>query len=297
MGMSSKKVVFVFGAGTGPDVGIPIGITLKRQVAAARIPPLPSELSEEAAEEFKRTLMESAFPSIDSYLEMWAEQISVGKYLMAHQLAAVEDRTSLLNTSSWYDALYGFLFKDGVVDESLEPSVVTFNYDRSWETFCHSRLKSTYRLSEEETMHRMLGCPTLHIYGQLGDYLAVPYGAGTNLDAASLFEISENQIRILREEGAEDGKFWNKEFERANRLLDDVDHIVFMGFGFLQENVERFEFDWSRKHVIAQFIRTTWTEDQAREHLSSLGFDDNTTTIHITRNCISFIPLIEEQLK
>ena len=114
-------------------------------------------------------------------------------------------------------------------------SIITYNYDRSFERFFLSALMSTYGVNEVvgwETLRRTV--KIVHVYGQLGPLVgreALLYGFKINETAVR--RAMEN-IRIVPE-----GEPGGKEFEIAQQLIADAEIVIFLGFGYHPQNVDR----------------------------------------------------------
>src|SRR6185436_7434620 len=84
-------------------------------------------------------------------------------------------------------------------------TVVTFNYDRSFEAALFVALKKTYNLTDTETAAYVKIIPVIHVYGQLGGLPHLsengrPYNPTVN---AGVIEHSIQGIKIVHE-GKED---------------------------------------------------------------------------------------------
>ena len=60
-------------------------------------------------------------------------------------------------------------------------------------------------------------------------------------DVDELLEISE-KIKIIHEIEDNQSGFCNSQFKLANSLLKESERIVFLGFGFHEDNVRRFKY-------------------------------------------------------
>jgi hypothetical protein len=118
-------------------------------------------------------------------------------------------------------------------------AVITYNYDRSLEYFLHQSLMARYRMSESEALEILQNICIIHVHGVLGEYPVVPYKKLAEGD--TLFKISE-AIKIVHEiQDTPDG-FCSKDFRRANTELAKAERILFLGFGFHEDNLRRLEF-------------------------------------------------------
>jgi len=204
---------------------------------------------------FRDALQRSGRPSVDVFLEYQRDFLPLGKTAIAALLTPFESEASLFATApSWYSYLFTHLGPslDDVRQSKL--SVVTFNYDRSFEHYLFTALQNAFKLPTAEVLkHVDLGTggpfyehaiPIVHVYGTLG---ALPYVGGVN---ARLYEpppadelpgvafAVKESIKIMHE-GATD----NLALGRAAQLVGEAEVICFLGFGYLEENLKRLRLD------------------------------------------------------
>ena len=107
--------------------------------------------SNEIVGEFNTSLRFSGRPSVDAFLEYRHEFMGVGKASMALSLIVFENRNALFGSGgNWYEHLFGRMNApfDSFGENRL--SVVTYNYDRSLETYLFEALKHSYGKSDVE---------------------------------------------------------------------------------------------------------------------------------------------------
>lgn len=163
--------------------------------------------------------------NIDWFLQRNEEEFGdIARLQMATVLLNCERGTNLLG--NWYQQLSRVLFSAGL--EGFPPgnlSVISFNYDRSFERYFLNVLESNYDPSFTEAQERWEKLPLLHVYGQLGSLTSVPYGDATKA------EIAATGIRLMRPQ-ADDAVQ-----EKIARFLGQATYINFVGFGFDADNV------------------------------------------------------------
>lgn len=114
--------------------------------------------------------------------------------------------------------------------------IVNFNYDRCVEHFVFLWFQQVYNLSESEAQTVTSNLRIFHPYGRLAhlpfqhpnDHIAF----GGELDARRLVKMA-NSIRTYSETVEED-----TELEICKREIGSADKLVFMGFGFHQQNMD-----------------------------------------------------------
>jgi len=256
--MIVKRTVLVLGAGASLDYGFPSGRNLTDKAAAALADPAGmvggamQELghSPAAMSEFRSALKFSGSTSVDAFLEHRREFMEIGKAVIAAILIPFEDGDRLYRSGEhWYEYLIGKL-RCPIADFGCNTlSVVTFNYDRSLEFYLHTCLKNSYGLDDSAAAKALETIPVIHVHGTLG---RLPWQSGSGecrayepqLTAPAV-RAAASAIRIVHEASYEDS-----EFVRARTILAAAESIVFLGFGYLAQNIERLGIDFSVPHFL-----------------------------------------------
>lgn len=228
-------------------VGYPLGAQLVNDLCRQRNSgtnnDLPMNWTVEDADHFLTRLSRAGHYSIDAFLETVPDQADLGKYLMAREMKRHEniDRLFPPNDSGWYQYLFNCLLENNSASgfASSRLSIITFNYDRSLEAYLHEALIARFEMPSDEASSTLSHIPIIHVHGSLGQYPIIPYVPQCEID--ELLEISR-QIQIIHEVPDPKDGFCNREFERANQLLNDAERIIFLGFGFHPDNIRRFRF-------------------------------------------------------
>lgn len=248
--MITRKTTLILGAGASFPYGFPLGETLKNNIVNQILYPqsvqrfdLPKLLinlghKKEKIQDFALKLKKSNYMSVDAFLEEWEEYVPVGKIAIAANLIDKEMEDHLINENDkgrWYHYLLNLLGgREDFLSNQL--SVVTFNYDRSFEYFLYYTLKARFNLPEIKIIEYTKSIPVIHVHGQLGlplfeDSEGRDYQNTLNEDVLSRYA---NQINIIHENLHNTGAFQN-----ARRIIKDSDLLVFIGFGFHRKNIER----------------------------------------------------------
>lgn len=254
--MIERETVLILGAGASIPYQFPSGRDLTRNVVAALEPAASSELTilEELGfarsdtDAFCTALRYSGKSSVDAFLEHRTEFIPVGKAAMAAALVPLEKVAKLfMRDNSWYDYLYSRMNCPLDAFGSNRLSVVTFNYDRSLECYLHTALTNSYGLDEESAASALEAIPIVHVHGQLG---VLPWQAGEGPrrpyepDATpEAVKIAADSIRVIHE--AEDN---DPVLIEARRLIDGAEAVVFLGFGYHEQNVRRLQLNLEREY-------------------------------------------------
>ena len=197
--------------------------------------------SNEIVGEFNTSLRFSGRPSVDAFLEYRHEFMGVGKASMALSLIVFENRNALFGSGgNWYEHLFGRMNApfDSFGENRL--SVVTYNYDRSLETYLFEALKHSYGKSDVEVADVLAKIPIVHVHGQLGD---LPWQKSRGRHYKATFDTSEIRdaaegIRVVSEPTQIEGAFGP-----ARDQIESGERIVFIGFGYHRENFTRLKLD------------------------------------------------------
>lgn len=199
---------------------------------------------------FHDTLKESGENSVDSFLEYRNDKIlwEIGKISMAYTLGQCELHSATkftgfneLNNDNWYHHLYNSLRTSFEDFDKNNIRIVTFNYDRSFEEYLFSRLR-TYGKSPEECAEKIENIPIVHLYGKLDNlpwenvdedtkrkYGEIPRGE-------QLLSTSKN-IQIIPEKESVESV---ESFQNAYELIESSEKIIFLGIDLLNEkNLDR----------------------------------------------------------
>lgn len=279
--MINTNVVLVLGAGASCPYDFPSGEMLKANVVdingSDRIDEFKKtfkhdSFDEEAFELFRVRLQRSPVRSVDAFLEANPNWMAIGKQAIAYRLIQRENPDRLINENiardNWYQYVFELLIDSGL--DSLSDnkfSVITFNYDRSFEFYLINGLMNTFGLSFRDAKGAMTFLKVVHVHGQLGelsDYTAT--GVGRNYSTAVTVEsvnIAANGIKIISELSSERSHPDWDGFRSAWDLLEDAEFIVFIGFRYNRQNLNR---------LLNCKIKST--EDKAQPHItgSLLGF-------------------------
>lgn len=251
--MIEKSTVLILGAGASIDYGYPSGRELTNTVKSFR----PTKdidsykklyevgFSEKVLQEFTNALRFSGQISVDAFLERRPEFIEVGKAAIAMSLLRCENLDRMFDpvsfdNGSWYEHFFQQLstpkFED-IVKNKI--GIITFNYDRSLEVYLHEAVKHSYGKSDNEVANIFLSIPIIHVHGKLGKY---PWEEGGRLykkdNDVRLSDIRQaaSEIRIISE-----AKDIQEGFEAARELITKSSRLIFIGFGYHSQNIERLQ--------------------------------------------------------
>ena len=275
-----KPTVLILGAASSAHCGYPLGIELIANVVQAHRNgsgiPLPSYWHKENVDRFVTRLARSGHYSIDAFLETVPADMELGKYLIAYCLKKCEDVDRLFPPSNpgWYQYLFNSLLgSSGTPFDENRLTIVTYNYDRSLETYLYHALVARFDMNPDEALRELQKIPIIHVYGILGAFPEIPYESTSDVDAIAKASTAINIIHEIQDAG--DG-FCSPEFRRAHEAITAASKVIFLGFGFHRDNVRRLKVEWQSsadRQVFSTFFDTT-TEEYSRLilRLSEFGF-------------------------
>lgn len=183
-------------------------------------------------------------------LESQPGLVEIGKAYMARNLLQRElnDRQRRMDLGgAWYRTLWGAFDRRSLDAFRRTPlKIVTYNYDRSLEYALVGALQVQFGASDEDCANALDCIGPLHLHGQLG-YLSgfpVPHDSivhyGSSPDEAAPTDSdclnAARQIRIVHEPNPQE-----EAFVRARGALASAERIIFLGFGYAPQNVERLQ--------------------------------------------------------
>ncbi len=287
--MIKKNTVLVLGAGASHPFGFPIGKELVKIIIQDLDPgyPLHQVLTDHgflkrAISNFRKALLGAQPASIDAFLEHRLDFEKIGKEAIAGSLLPFErwsrfDKLLSNGDNNWYRYLFSRLNTSFETFGNNNLSVITFNYDRSFEHYLFTVLKNTYKKTDEECAEKMKSIPIVHLHGSLGklDWQDSPlslvrYEAWTDSENRGLaVKRGGENIIIVHEANKK-----TDEFKKAHELLSQADCVYFLGFGFNKDNVERLKI----KQLLPQ-VQTRGTALglplQERQYIQSLQMGGN----------------------
>jgi hypothetical protein len=255
----TKATVLVLGAGASCPYGFPAAAKLSDDVITFARGSNPRgglvdqlKIDRAAMSALADTLVAAGAPSVDWLLERRPEFTEVGKLLMAILLHGCEQDSRLQayprSDADWYHYLWTELDTslDGFAANPL--TVVTFNYDRSFERFLFLRLKALHNMEDDAALELAGKLPVIHVYGALGDarYEDVPYNERLNVRSATA---AASRIKILHE-----GQLDAPELTSARTAIRAAKNVGFLGFSFGRENCERLDLEAASKDTDKAFF-------------------------------------------
>ena len=280
--MIKRKTVLVLGAGASQPYGFPLGPALVDQVCAEILEEdstLVSRLGLRGVKrndclEFAKALRDARPYSIDAFLEMREEYGKMGKLAIADILLRAENQRTLSATPQkvdWYRYLLNkslvLRSRDNYLDQARFLTIVTFNFDRSFERALFSCLRAAFGGDDADTRELATKIQVHHIHGLLGQpsWLypehaeATAYGHHTS----NVGRATRKALRSIKIVG-EDLKD-RSTLDAAEAALRKAHYIYFLGFGFDERNLQRLNAPDSIKHASVTATALGWSAAEIRE--------------------------------
>lgn len=236
---------------------------------------------------FAKSFLRSRLASIDSFLARRSEFVDIGKCAIATLLCAKENQDNFYATGiddDWYFSLWNALVDNVHGADALggnKVRIITFNYDRSLESYLYSAIKHTFAFADSAALSALNQVPILHVYGSLGKFGLVqnnetrPYSV--NVDPSSL-KVAAGSIKIIPE-----ARNYGESSQQMIEWFRWASQICFLGFGFDELNVQRLGFQqvaasWQPAgaklppDVFASTFKMTEAEIERKRALLGIGF-------------------------
>jgi hypothetical protein len=269
--MFKSKTLFIVGAGASAEADLPVGAKLAKNIAQlltiergnpgnegegllaqlyARYP-----LANSAYHRAARAISEGVVlsNSIDDFLDRHSndEMIQrVGKAAIVKTILTAESESLLFRTMrdkttlhelerTWYLKFFRMLGArvnaSNVRQIFDKVAFIVFNYDRCLEYFLINALQLVYSIGQNEAAAAVSDCHIIHPYGVIAN---LPYNnsSGIPFGGAENFEfdcVTPSQgVKIFTEQIVA-----GELLQQLHAELNRAEQIVFLGFGFLDENM------------------------------------------------------------
>lgn len=234
--LQPELTVFLLGAGASQPFGFPLGADLKHLVMNPN-PTVRKHLhdfgiSNDRIEAFREILTYSTEPTIDSFLEKKTSLRDIGSYLIAGAIMPCEQHPHVFPQRDWYANLFSALNLEAEEPDASRYAFVTLNYDRSLEHFLTKNIDYNCHDARVGYAHdKRRRIRIVHAHGSLGKYPEVPFGKG--MEDREAFRAAAKSIRIVS-----DRMDFSPDFQEAQKLIDQAQQVVFLGFGYDERTVK-----------------------------------------------------------
>lgn len=295
--MSIKlPTVLILGAGASHPYGFPLGVELRdlicEQTTDIRFTAPLRQLGFEpdATKEFGQALQHSGFGSVDAFLETSPEFAAIGKTAIALTLLPLEQRAKLFppkapKNGHWYQYLLG-LMGVGTDDWAANRlTILTFDYDRSFEHYFCTVLARRLKVSRLEAAKTFHIIDVIHLHGQLGTYPGLgskPFGYGDGDLSLDDIARAATSIRTISEPSD------LEVFVEAGKRISAARRVFFLGFGFADASMARLV---SHTPTLTALLGATSKGITDREwaRITKLHFKDRWSGKRFRRSVLEFL--------
>lgn len=264
--MISVPTVLVLGAGASCDLNYPTGRGLVDRVCLTARKARNGEFSFyrespsrlDAFELFASHLRKSGLASVDTFVERHldgqnAEILETAKDLVALSLIPFEstakmfggDASSERPAGRWYEYLLNALATPRAVEFNKNRlSIVTFNYDRSFEQYLLIALQNAYGVPREVAVMLARTIDIAHVYGDLGelyDSEADDFREYQDSVSPRDLQVVRKRLRLIVEERVRVEDETTPQGSRARAMLAQAERIYFVGFAYDPLNLRRIQ--------------------------------------------------------
>jgi len=255
--------------------------------------------------------------SIDSWLSLPEneEYREIGKASLALLLLDCE---SIIPKRS-DDSLYSILYRNHLKTKKIEDfsdynkniSFITFNYDRTLEHYLFTVLSAKHPSLIEKVMEELNKLKILHVYNSFGN---LPWQA--EVDTIPYFSLWDHTLKRDRPDKFDPfaisgdvrkasenielmfGDELTPQFEEARKILKSSDKIIFMGFGYWDDNLKKLGFDYDTPWRGKMIRGTAYNVPDARiRQISEFTNEILKKENLINAKCHEFIKTIEVEVR
>lgn len=235
----TEPTVLILGAGASMDFGFPSGRQLKKMIVDFLGQKESDQFkqllhlghSEEEIKEFRISLFRSGSTSVDAFLEHRGEFEILGKTAIAQSLLPYEKEMDRVfaTENNWYEYLFGRMRNQCNDFNRNSVSVLTYNYDRSFERFLKNAYKNTYGIASLN--NDQFKIPVVHLHGTL------VYSPKMS-DERQMILLSRDSIKVIHDEIDDDPGF-----KKTHGFLTNAKCVIFLGFGYDDTNLRRLKLE------------------------------------------------------
>jgi hypothetical protein len=229
--IDKEPTVFILGAGSSNPYGFPLGSELKEQIIKLDEKEIENLLEKKQEvkkliPDFLETLARGDYETIDNLLDQKPRYRELGAYYIVKVIAEKEIEKNLFPQREHYADLFQMLNVESESNSEVLFSVVTVNYDRSFEYFLRCNAKyNCHQDLELNAMRKISKLHIIHAHNSLGNLSEVPYGRVTS--TKEYIHEAARQIKIIP-----DSIENSNEYIEAQRVIAAAKNIVFLGFGY-----------------------------------------------------------------
>lgn len=273
--MITENTLLILGAGASKPYGYPTAAELRVQIIKNLLKLLKTEITSNnqnsdfdnlpfirQVKDLIYTFDRSSTSSIDLFLTRNQKYYRLGKEIIAFLLAHYESNSKFREEVEkpeldWYSYLYNIMTEEITSPTDIAKfadnkiSILTFNYDRSFEHFFYESLFNSFTTKRNEIQGLMHNFKLVHVYGKLAP---LKWEGGDALDYQSEYlrinyEGFASNIKIIYDER-------NSVQAKISTMITEAKNIFFLGFGYAEENLKALGLDNPILHMGQRFYGT-----------------------------------------
>jgi len=216
--------------------------------------------------------------TIDKYLNINRHYLELGiESICAEILRFEKESVNSMNASidcDWYTYLFSKMLDGLDTIEEIENefdnnlSIITFNYDRSFENFIYNNLYKILcgtELDDNKIKEIVNKLPVTHVYGKVGflpwqknvaSQEIVNFGGNSDYFYADA-KVIKKHVNVIYQSRME-----NEQIINAKKQISEADRVLFIGFGFDKSNIDVLDLPnlLEKKRVFASAYKQTENE-------------------------------------
>jgi len=281
------NTTLILGAGASMPYGFPSGNDLREYILKY----FPSKLTDvtilrkSAGDMICKKFNDSGL-TIDKFTQIHSQhstnaedvvnfaKLSITDCLTQKEKESQFNENCLLKGQDWYRAFIQNIFGkirtyDEFINYCKNLTVVTFNYDRSFEYYLLKQMDAVFtEMSSREFQNKQLPIEVIHVYGSLGDFNQLEYR--TIMVPSKGYSGFYNLIGDMNR---------TDQTEKIYTKILDSDQLFFLGFSYLKDNMEalglndKHKFHWELRDN-PKGGKINIKEIRAKVFGTALGFSD-----------------------
>lgn len=261
--MITASTVLILGAGSSLPYGYPLGDDLKHKICHNFVFDLTQMVNLTRgkdsvyhdyiplAKEFISQLEFPGAPTIDVFLYINKKYKDIGRLAIVFELMKAEEKSELFfpknSEENWLNYLFQAMTYQIRTSDGYKRfyenmiSIITFNYDRSFENYLFECLLALYTSTakKEEIAIQINKIPIYHVYGQLDP---LPWQSKESRkykeDFSGFTQLSYRDIIAKKNIKIIGDSVETPEFGMIKSKIVDAEMIFFLGFGYDEENLK-----------------------------------------------------------
>lgn len=262
--MISDKTVLILGAGSSVPYGYPTMNKLRSDIID-NFRNYYTKLYLQDYDEYQREnelgalhqfvdRFEGSTGMIDEFLSLDQNQdvVDLGKLAIVCSLSEFEKKSefrekAIDTNSDWYSSFYLQLYRnlprgDQYKFWQYDFSVITFNYDRSFEYFIYDSLTKAFKGKTEKIIEGLNKIKVIHVYGRMAKFIWQAQTSNENVSVSipyrEIISSERHERCALNIDIMYNSRLNNPRMEMIREIISNAKRLLFVGFGFDKFNLE-----------------------------------------------------------